>query len=363
MNQNDVPENWREMNLEDVCEILDNERIPLNSDERYVMKGSIPYYGANGIVDHINDHIFDEALILVAEDGGNFDDYEQRSIAYKITGKSWVNNHAHVLRVKKGFDFDFIFYSMEHKNIIPVIKGETRSKLNQAELRQIPLFVPKSIKEQQRIATIIRTIDRAIAKTNELIEKKKKIKQGLMQDLLTAGVDEIGRPHTHLKMSELGIIPDDWDIDCLGNKTRINIGQSPSSEDCNGDGNGYPFLQGNADFGILYPHPKQFCTAPTKIAKRSELLISVRAPVGDLNIADRDYCIGRGLASIQVHNQMDQWFTYYSLVIFREQLFRVMQGTTFEAVNSQDLFNLKIKVPKKTEQERIAARFKSIDNT
>jgi type I restriction enzyme S subunit len=179
---NKVPAGWGAIKLEDTSEILDSKRIPLNSDERYNMKGNIPYYGANGVVDFINDYIFEEDLILMAEDGGNFDDYQNRPIAYRITGKSWVNNHAHVLRVKQGYDFNYIFYSLEHKNLIPVIKGGTRSKLNQAELRVIPVLIPNSISEQKKIASTLNSIDKTLGKTRALIEKIKKIKQGLMHD-------------------------------------------------------------------------------------------------------------------------------------------------------------------------------------
>ena len=130
---------------------LNNKRKPLNSTQRNSIPGNIPYYGANGKVDSINDFIFNEPLILMAEDGGNFSDYEFRHIAYKITGKSWVNNHAHVLKPKSDFEFDYVFYELEHKNILRFINGSTRTKLNQGDLKGIPLKIPPLL-EQQKIA-------------------------------------------------------------------------------------------------------------------------------------------------------------------------------------------------------------------
>jgi type I restriction enzyme S subunit len=134
---------WGEISLGEGCEILDSLRVPLNADERDNIKGDVPYYGANGLQGYINKAIFDEPLILLAEDGGYFDEYETRPIAYRISGPSWVNNHAHILRVKKDgeLDQDFTFYCLQHKNITPFIKGGTRAKLNQSELRGI--VVPK----------------------------------------------------------------------------------------------------------------------------------------------------------------------------------------------------------------------------
>lgn len=211
------PLNWRLVKVEDASEILDSQRIPINAEHRSLMQGNIPYYGANGIQGYINKYIFDEDLILLAEDGGYFEEYFSRPIAYKVSGKSWVNNHAHILRIKNDFDYNYVFYSLVHKNILPFIKGGTRSKLNQLELRAIEFIAPL-LPEQQRIAEILTTVDNAIEKTEALIEKYKNIKQGMMQDLLTKGIDEYGNIRsegTHeFKDSPIGRIPILWD-DCL----------------------------------------------------------------------------------------------------------------------------------------------------
>ncbi|KAF5424804.1 MAG: type I restriction enzyme, S subunit [Candidatus Methanomarinus sp.] len=138
----ELPEEWKVTTIEKGCEILDNRRIPINSEERVKIKGNIPYYGANGVQDYINDYIFNEDLILLAEDGGYFDEFDNRPIAYTISGKSWVNNHAHILRVKNHMDNYFVFYNLVHKNILFYIKGGTRSKLNQSELKKIKFPFP-----------------------------------------------------------------------------------------------------------------------------------------------------------------------------------------------------------------------------
>jgi type I restriction enzyme S subunit len=175
----------KKVKIKDCCEILDHKRIPLNSEERAKIQGNIPYYGANGIQDWINKFIFDEPLILLAEDGGNFEQYETKPIAYRVYGKSWVNNHAHVLKAKKGFNQDLIFYSLVHRNILYYIKGGTRSKLNRKELEEIEIDVPK---EQDKIATILNHVFETIEKEKQQLEKLKKLKSGLMQDLLTGMV-------------------------------------------------------------------------------------------------------------------------------------------------------------------------------
>ena len=180
----EIPEEWTKQKLAECCNILDSKRIPLNSEERYAIKGEIPYYGANGVQGYINKHLFDEELILLAEDGGYFDEYQSRPIAYYISGKSWVNNHAHVLSAKSNNVLKWIFYSLVHKNIFPWINGSTRTKLNQKELKQIQIPIPLK-QEQQKIASILSSVDDKITKLESKKKSLESLKKGLMQKLLT----------------------------------------------------------------------------------------------------------------------------------------------------------------------------------
>ena len=109
---------WCVKALGEIADCLDGLRIPLNEAQRAAMEGDYPYCGANGVLDYVNDFVIDDDIILMAEDGGYFDEYESRSIAYRMTGKCWVNNHAHILKAKSGFDQGFLFYSLVHKNIL-----------------------------------------------------------------------------------------------------------------------------------------------------------------------------------------------------------------------------------------------------
>ena len=106
------------------------------------MQGDIPYCGANGVLDFVNDFVVDDDIILMAEDGGYFDEYASRPIAYRMSGKSWVNNHAHILKAKAGADQAFLFYSLVHKNILPFLASGTRAKLNKSEMAKILVGSP-----------------------------------------------------------------------------------------------------------------------------------------------------------------------------------------------------------------------------
>jgi type I restriction enzyme S subunit len=177
---------WIKCELLTVCNVLDNKRVPLNDEQR--TSGIYPYCGANGIVDYIDRYIFDEDLILIAEDGGNFDQYETRPIAYWMSGKYWVNNHAHVLKAKNEYNQKYIFYQLEHKDITDYIVGGTRTKLTRAQLDKIEISMPSTYAEQQAIATILNDMDKEIANLEVKRDKYRLIKSGMMQKLLTGQI-------------------------------------------------------------------------------------------------------------------------------------------------------------------------------
>lgn len=208
---------WPIKLLGEVVEVLDRLRVPVNSDERAMRPGTVPYFGANGQQGWIDRALFNEDLILLAEDGGNFDEFSTSPIAYRIDGPSWVNNHAHVLRAGEQMSQSFLFWSLVHRDIRRYISGGTRTKLTQGELRSVELSLP-SLPEQRRIAEILDTLDEAIRKTEQVIAKLQQMKQGLLHDLLTRGIDENGQlrdPQRHpeqFKDSPLGRIPKDWEV-------------------------------------------------------------------------------------------------------------------------------------------------------
>ena len=123
--------------LPDLVDCLDHKRIPVRESDRLGRTGDTPYYGANGLVGYIDEPIFDETLVLLAEDGGYWGPAEQS--AYKIQGPSWVNNHAHVLRCKEGFDPDYIVWSLNLLDLRRFISGTTRGKLTQAGMNAVEL--------------------------------------------------------------------------------------------------------------------------------------------------------------------------------------------------------------------------------
>ena len=183
------------MYVEDCCEILDSMRVPIVASERE--EGEYPYYGANGIQDYVADYIFDDELVLLAEDGGNFGSRE-RPIAYRVSGKCWVNNHAHVLKPKDELDVDYLCYSLMFYKVDGMVNGATRQKLTQAAMRkmQIP---SRSMDEQKQIVDELNHIMK--------IKKQRQKELVLLDNLIKARfVEMFGDPYVNpLKWKKLKI--------------------------------------------------------------------------------------------------------------------------------------------------------------
>ena len=153
--------------IEDCCEILDSKRIPITAKNR--TPGPYPYYGANGIQDYVDNYIFDDELVLLAEDGGNFGSTE-KPIAYRVSGKCWVNNHAHVLKPRNGIDVDYLCYSLMFYDTNGLVNGATRQKLTQSTLKK--MSIPKrTVKQQLQIVQELNTIKKLITARQQELQK------------------------------------------------------------------------------------------------------------------------------------------------------------------------------------------------
>jgi type I restriction enzyme S subunit len=182
---NDLPDGWAGTRLGDCVEILDNLRVPVNSDEREKRKGSIPYYGATGQVGWIDDYLFDEELLLLGEDGAPFLD-KSKPIAYIINGKSWVNNHAHVLRTIHGLTSNQLLkYTLDVFDFSDYVTGSTRLKLNQSAMRNIPIALPP-FEEQKRIVAKVEELLTNVNAARDRLAKVPKILKCFRQSVLAA---------------------------------------------------------------------------------------------------------------------------------------------------------------------------------
>jgi len=374
---------WKTATIDESCEILDSQRIPINDEQRSLIPGTIPYYGANGVQGYICKYIFDEPLILLAEDGGNFDDYQNRPIAYKISGKSWVNNHAHILRSKTCFSQDFVFYSLVHKNITSCIKGGTRSKLNQADLKEITFIHPTSLPEQRKIASILSTVDAVIEKTEAAIAKYKAIKSGMMRDLFTRGIDlKTGklRPRYEdapelYKQSELGWVPKEWEVVRINQvSTLVTNGfvgvATPYYESSD---NGITYLYGTnirkdeITFDDIRYVSRQFHNKQVKSQLKTGDMLTVQSGhIGTSAIVPENLGDANCHALIItrfVLSEIFPWFISYYLNsdIGMHGLEKLFIGSTIKHINTSELAKHLILKPDIEEQKEISKRIDAIE--
>ena len=182
-----VPKGWEVKKVSEIAENLDNLRKPIKSIDRDKIKGKIPYYGAAGIVDYINDYLFDGTYLLFGEDGENLLSRKLPQ-AFIVKGKFWVNNHAHILRVYDEFDINLIVNILESKKYDDIVYGSAQPKINKSDLNRIKIIIPKDIDEQKRISKSITTIDIEISTKQNKIAILERLKKSLMQNLLTGRV-------------------------------------------------------------------------------------------------------------------------------------------------------------------------------
>jgi type I restriction enzyme S subunit len=369
---------WPETKIGECCDILDSLRVPLNAEERDDIQGEIPYYGANGLQGYIDEFIFDEPLILLAEDGGYFDEYEARPIAYRISGKSWVNNHAHVLRARAGslFSQDFIFYCLQHKNITPFIKGGTRAKLNQSELREIIIPRPPEA-VQRRIAEILSTLDETIEQTEALIAKYQQIKAGLMHDLFTRGVTPDGKlrptraeaPQLY-KQSPLGWIPKEWEPNELETAALggapICYGIVQPGEDIDGGVRVVAIYNLNTNYATVHrSSPSIEAPYARSRIQPGDVLLSIKGSIGRVDVTPPGFAgnISRDIARIRPRRGVGSVYLRYLLECDRMQqaLNSIAVGTTRQELSIGRLKHVFLPVAEAYEQEYTSARLRSVD--
>lgn len=220
-----------------------------------------------------------------------------------------------------------------------------RGGLNKNLLNSLEIVFPKTIAEQRAIAEALSDIDGLIAALDKKIAKKRLIKQGAMQQLLTG-------------KKRLPGFTDLWVEKKLGEIGNIKMGQSPSSIFYNFEGKGLPLIQGNADIVNRKSIVRMFTSQITKQCEAGDILLSVRAPVGTVGKASSESCIGRGICAIKYAND----YIYQYFIFIENNWNQYSKGSTFDSINFDELYDIKIKLPcSNNEQTAIATILTDMD--
>lgn len=272
----------------------------------------------------------------------------------------------------KKLDSNFLYYylmSPRARNfMIANGNGTTVVHLSTKNVPNMIIPLP-SIEEQKKIAKILSSLDKKIELNNTLNNNLEKSAELLFKQWFIdfEFPNEKGKPYKssggEMIDSELGEIAKGWTVGRLGDICDITMGQSPPGDTYNELGNGLPFYQGITDFGFRFPSRRVYCTEPTRFAEADDVLLSVRAPVGSLNVAEERCAIGRGVASLRLKGKRNG-FLYYLLRATRSgwEMFEA-EGTVFGSVTKSDVHDFKVIIPPRTLIERFAFLISPWDKT
>ncbi len=264
------------------------------------------------------------------------------------------NNCFKIITDPREIDRNFLFYYLKSKYVQNFIKGclasSVQSDLTHRQFKRCHIIIPP-LEEQQNIGNSLFLLDQKIELNRQMNSTLEQIAQALFKRWFIdfEFPDENGNPYRssggRMVDSELGEIPEGWKPSSVGAEYDIIMGQSPPGNTYNENGEGEPFFQGRRDFGWRYPENRVYCTQPNRMAKKGDTLLSVRAPVGDINKATSDCCIGRGLAALR-HKSGCEAYTYYSLMdLSRNFKSFDSEGTVFGSINQKDLKALNVLKP------------------
>ncbi|TDK89632.1 restriction endonuclease subunit S [Mycolicibacterium mucogenicum] len=337
---------WPTALLGDVVEFLDHMRKPITASDR--VEGPYPYYGANGQQGTVDGFIFDEPLLLLAEDGGHFDNPD-RGIAYTVSGKTWVNNHAHVLRMSNRLDLRYASHVLVNRDVRKYITGTTRAKLTKSGAASIEIPLPP-LDEQRRIAAILDLVDTLLAKCRESVVHHGDLVNSVFQEMF-------------------GNLPASRELSagCL----RITDGthQSPKWTE-----NGVPFLfitnitSGEIDFAT-----KKFISEETwhELTRRSPIevgdvlysTVGVTYGIPAVVRTQQQFAFQRHIAHIKPDPAIfhpDFLATLLASPLVKRQADRVARGAAQPTVNLADIKNFEVPIPPYAQQEEFVKRLTAI---
>jgi type I restriction enzyme S subunit len=350
-----LPQGWQWVRLGEVCEFLDNLRIPVNDvdrQRRIVGKKQselYPYYGANGQVGWIDDYLFDEELVLLAEDGGFFGSVE-KPIAYRVSGRCWVNNHAHVLRAKKELiNVDWLYFALAIRpDIMQFVSGTTRMKLNQDKASLVPVLLPP-LPEQKRIAAKVRELMKDVECARTACEDQLEAAKAL--------------PSAYLRQVFESDAAKKWERRRLGEICEVVTGNTPSKNNPENYGDYLPWVKPEDLDKEMYvkdagEHLSVLGASQARILPRGTVMVSCIGNLGKIAIAGRELATNQQINSLIPKFEVNSEYVYFCCRTIQSTLERLSASTTLKIVNKTAFASIAIPLPQLATQHQIAAELK-----
>jgi len=377
-----IPTHWDLKKIKYVFNNLDYKRIPLSSEDRGMMKEKIyDYYGASGVIDKVENYIFDEPLILIGEDGANL--YSRSTpLAFVATGKYWVNNHAHILNPKDG-NLYYWANLLECIDYSVYITGSAQPKLTQEALANIELPVPNNLEQEsiwRFLSPKLIEIDKLLSKQKKLIGSLEEKRQIIITETITKGLN----PNVKMKDSGvgwIGEIPKGWNITKVKYNSYVKgrIGwQGLKSDEFTDEG---PFLVTGSDFkkGMVnwewcyHISEKRYNEAPPIQLNEKDLLITKDGTIGKLAIVKNmpgKAILNSGIFVVRPLNNKyltDYMYWILSSGVFEEYVKIMGTGSTIKHLYQETFINFSYPLPKIEEQheinEYLKERVEKVDQT
>ena len=323
-------EEWIKCPLGDILNFRRGHDLPKTS----MILGDIPVAGSNGIIGFHNVSTPISPCITIGRSGNVGTPY--------IYDKCWAHNTVLYIDDYKGNDPKYLYYLLKTLPLASFGGGSAVPTLNRNHIHPLEVDFCRDIELQKKIAGILSKIDDKIELNRQINDNLEQQAQTLYKSWF---VDFEPFKEGAFKESEFGLIPEGWRVGLLSDLTEITMGQSPSGKSYNETGDGMLFYQGRAEFGDRYPSIRLYTTEPSRIAEQNSVLLSVRAPVGDTNIAYNKCCIGRGLASITAKHGFNS-FIFYMIKSLKDQFDLYNgEGTVFGSINRDSMNSMKVIVP------------------
>ena len=350
---------WKEVRLGDVCSKIGSGATPSGGKEAY-KGGDYHLIRSQNVLDFAFSK--DGLASINDEQANKLKNVEiiQGDVLLNITGDSVarccivpseilparVNQHVAIIRPRKEeLDNHYLLYYLQYykRQLLQIASaGATRNAITKAMIENLILPCPKSLDDQRRIASILSSLDRKIELNNKINADLEEMAQAIFKNWF---VDFEPFKDGKFVDSELGMIPEGWKVGTLADIAEITMGQSPAGNSLNENREGLIFYQGSSDFGFRFPSIRVFTTEPKRLAVANSVLFSVRAPVGDINVAKEECCIGRGVASINSKYGHDSYLFYTMKSLHK--LFDSFdgEGTVFGSINKKTLSAIQILLP------------------
>ena len=332
-------------------------KIKNGRDYKHLSDGKIPVYGSGGLMRYVNESLYNGESILLPRKG------TLTNIQYVNEAFWTVDTIYYSVIDKEKTEPYFLYYYLKQLDLGHLNTGTGVPSMTFGAYYDVPIKLP-NLSIQKQIAKVLSDLDAKIEVNNKINQELEAMAKTLYDYWFVQFdfPDANGKPYKSSggKMvfnAELRReIPEGWEVGVLSDIANITMGQSPSGTSYNEKGNGTVFYQGSTDFGSRFPTVRKYTTEPSRMAEENDILLSVRAPVGTLNQAMESCCIGRGLAALREKEGSISFL--WSQMEYFKQIFdrRNTSGTTFGSITKDDLFGLKLCIPKK----EVLERFKKI---